>query len=134
MNEERRIGILIVDDDHDARLAVRALLQGAEDFEVVGETGEGAEGLFLARQLEPDIVLLDYQMPFLNGRQVADMLREESPHCRIVAFSGHLDRAPDWADAYFVKDRVSTLHEFLRDLINRDATQRPPTSAGNSKT
>lgn len=131
MNEgPRRLGILIIDDDHDARNAVRALLQGADDFEVVGETGEGAEGLFLARQLEPDVVLLDYQMPFLNGRQVADMLREETPHSRIVAFSGHLDSAPDWADAYFVKDRVSTLPEFLRDLMNQAAPESP--SAGTN--
>ncbi len=124
MNEKgRRVGVLIIDDDHDARLAVRALLQGADDFEVVGDTAEGAEGLFLARQLEPDIVLLDYLMPFLNGRQVADLLREEIPSSRIVAFSGHLDRAPDWADAYFVKDRVASLPEFLRDLIDRAAPE-----------
>ncbi|HEX2240471.1 MAG TPA: response regulator [Actinomycetota bacterium] len=117
----RRIGVLIIDDDDDARVAVRALLQSSDDFDIVGETGEGAEGLFLARQLEPDLVLLDYMMPFLNGRQVADLLREQTPGSRIVAFSGHLDRAPDWADAYFVKDRVATLPEFLRDVMDRAA-------------
>lgn len=117
----RRIGVLIIDDDDDARVAVRALLQSSDDFDVVGETSEGAEGLFLARQLEPDLVLLDYMMPFLNGRQVADLLREQTPGSRIVAFSGHLDRAPDWADAYFVKDRVATLPEFLRDVMDRAA-------------
>jgi CheY-like chemotaxis protein len=65
--------ILIVDDDHRFRGIARRLLE-SEGFQVVGEAGDGAGALAAARELEPDVVLLDVQLPDLDGLEVAERL------------------------------------------------------------
>jgi DNA-binding NarL/FixJ family response regulator len=65
--------ILIVDDDNRFRAIARALLE-AEGFDVVGEAGDGRSALTVARELEPEIVLLDIQLPDVDGLEVAQRL------------------------------------------------------------
>jgi DNA-binding NarL/FixJ family response regulator len=65
--------VLIVDDHADFRLFARALLQ-AEGFEVVGEAHDGASALAMARSLKPALVLLDVQLPDLDGFAVCEQL------------------------------------------------------------
>lgn len=65
--------VLIVDDHSGFRLTARALLE-AEGFEVVGEAESGVTGLRAARQLQPDVVLLDVQLPDFDGFEVASRL------------------------------------------------------------
>jgi DNA-binding NarL/FixJ family response regulator len=65
--------VLIVDDHPSFRLTARALLE-AEGFEVVGEAENGKSALELARKLRPDVLLLDVQLPDLDGFEVADNL------------------------------------------------------------
>ena len=62
-----KIRTLIVDDEPLARRGIRAHLAGAADFEVVAECGDGREAVRLIRELEPDLVFLDVQMPELDG-------------------------------------------------------------------
>jgi DNA-binding NarL/FixJ family response regulator len=66
--------ILIVDDHPSFRASARALLE-AEGYEVVGEASDGASALEIARVLRPDVVLLDVQLPDIDGFAVADQLR-----------------------------------------------------------
>jgi DNA-binding NarL/FixJ family response regulator len=61
------IRILLVDDQPLIRSGIRALLDSEDDIEVVGEAADGQAGLALARQLSPDIVLMDVQMPIMDG-------------------------------------------------------------------
>jgi DNA-binding NarL/FixJ family response regulator len=76
--------VLIVDDHATFRSSARALLE-SEGFSVIGEAGSGAEALARARELLPDIVLLDVQLPDLDGFQVADELaKEEHPPAVIL--------------------------------------------------
>jgi DNA-binding NarL/FixJ family response regulator len=65
--------VLIVDDHDGFRAFARALLQ-SEGFEVVGEAEDGASALRAAEQLDPEVVLLDVQLPDLDGFQVAEQL------------------------------------------------------------
>ena len=83
--------VLIV-DDHDAfRSRARRLLE-AEGFDVVGEAADGASGLAAARRLEPDVVLLDLQLPDTTGFAVAQELTGEDPAApAIVITSTHDD-------------------------------------------
>jgi DNA-binding NarL/FixJ family response regulator len=67
------MSVLIVDDHPSFRASARRLLE-AEGFEVVGEAGDGHAAIAAAEQLKPDLVLLDVQLPDLNGFEVAERL------------------------------------------------------------
>jgi DNA-binding NarL/FixJ family response regulator len=78
--------VLIVDDHPSFRATARAVLE-AEGYEVVGEAQSGVEGLRLARELHPDIVLLDVQLPDFDGFEVASRLLKDDLGVRIVITS-----------------------------------------------
>lgn len=58
-------------------------------FEIVGEAGDGRQALALARTLQPDVVLMDIDMPHLSGLAVTDLLRQELPHIKVLVLSMH---------------------------------------------
>ena len=78
--------VLIVDDHPGFRSAARALLEDA-GFEIVGEAGDGSSAIAAARELRPEIVLLDIQLPDLDGFAVAERLDEEGLPAAIVLTS-----------------------------------------------
>jgi DNA-binding NarL/FixJ family response regulator len=67
------MSVLIVDDHPSFRASARRLLE-AEGFDVIGEAGDGHAGIAAAQQLQPDLVLLDVQLPDINGFEVAARL------------------------------------------------------------
>ena len=83
------IRIVITDDHAVFRSGLRALLEREEDFEIVGETGSGAEAIQLAEQLSFDILLLDISMPDLSGPRVAEALLERLPSLAIIILTMH---------------------------------------------
>jgi CheY-like chemotaxis protein len=102
--------ILIVDDFATFRASARGLLE-AEGFVVVGEAENGVDAVRLARDLEPEVVLLDVHLPDLNGFEVAERLRElESPPIVILTSSRDDYRslvASSSARAFLRKDELS---------------------------
>jgi DNA-binding NarL/FixJ family response regulator len=81
-------------DDHPIVLAgLKALVDADPDFEVVGEARDGRSALRLAKQLLPDVVVLDISMPEMNGIEVATVLLAERPECRVLVLTVHEDRA-----------------------------------------
>ena len=105
-----RTTVLIVDDHASFRAAARRMLE-ADGFEVVGEAGDAASGLRLARDLSPDLVLLDVVLPDLSGFEVADRLADEPPAVVLVSSRDRADfgrRLRDSPALGFVsKDRLS---------------------------
>jgi diguanylate cyclase (GGDEF)-like protein/PAS domain S-box-containing protein len=103
----RRHRVLLVDDDASLRTLMRLLLE--DDFEVVGETGDGREAVALARHLRPDVVLLDLALPGIGGLEALPMLRAVAPDSKVVVLSGldpgaYADAARRrGADAYHAK-------------------------------
>jgi DNA-binding NarL/FixJ family response regulator len=77
---------LIVDDHEPFRSIARSLLE-LDGFDVVAEAGDGVSGLALARQLEPDLVLLDVHLGDMSGLDVAERLAEERPETAVVLVS-----------------------------------------------
>jgi DNA-binding NarL/FixJ family response regulator len=86
------ITILIVDDHPVIRKGMDDLLAKALDIEIVGETGDGDEALQMARELKPDVMLLDMQIQGLSGIEVAKTLQNEGSSVRVLGVSGHNDR------------------------------------------
>lgn len=78
------IRILLVDDHTLFRSGIKALLSRQPDFEVIGEAGDGLEGVKRAVSLKPDLVLLDLHMPGISGREAVQLIVEEAPQTRVV--------------------------------------------------
>lgn len=78
------IRILLVDDHTLFRSGIRLLLQRNTDFAVVGEASDGLEGVKRARELKPDIVLLDLHMPGISGLEAIQLILQDAPDCQVV--------------------------------------------------
>src|SRR4028118_2092796 len=76
--------ILLADDHRMFRQGLREVIERKTDFEVVGEAGTGREAIAMIEALRPDIVLLDIQMPELNGVTVAQQVARTHPDVKIV--------------------------------------------------
>jgi DNA-binding NarL/FixJ family response regulator len=87
------IRVLIADDHTLVRQGIRALLEHSDDVTVVAEAGDGITALALAREHNPDVLVLDIGMPNLSGIQALERLRRESPQMRVVFLSMHSDEA-----------------------------------------
>ena len=86
------IRVLLVDDEELVRFGLRTVLEAAGDFEVVGEAGNGAEGVRAARELTPDVVLVDIRMPVLDGLAATrQILAQPDPPQVAVLTTFHVD-------------------------------------------
>jgi len=84
--------ILIVDDHALFREGLRLLIARNDNLQVVGEAGDGRTAVQLARELLPDLVVMDIGMPELNGIEATRQIRQETPSVRVIALSQHADR------------------------------------------
>lgn len=87
------IRILVADDHAVVRQGLRMFLGLDPEFEIVGEAGDGAEALALARQSRPDVVLMDLLMPVMDGIEVTGIIRRELPDTEIIALTSVLEDA-----------------------------------------
>lgn len=91
--------VLIVDDEQPARDRLRQILDDEDDFEVVGEAGNGQEAVALATELEPDIVLLDIRMPGMDGIEAAHHMNRMDPQPAVVFTTAYDEYAIDAFEA-----------------------------------
>ena len=84
--------ILIVDDNSSFRHAACELFGRLPDFEVCGEGGNGQEAIAKAKELHPDLIVLDISMPLMNGLEAARILRQIMPDMPIILSSVAVDR------------------------------------------
>lgn len=108
--ESRRIGVLVVDDHPLFREGISRVLEREEDIRIVGEVEEGARALQAARSLRPTVIIMDVNLPQINGIQLTRDLRSELPDTAVVVVSAHSDESQRLhalragASAYFSKD------------------------------
>jgi two-component system nitrate/nitrite response regulator NarL len=93
-----KIRVLLVDDHTLFRSGVKSLLQRTEDFEVVGEAGDGLEGIKRVRSLKPDVALIDLHMPGVSGLEAVKVIVEEMPEVKVLMLTVSED-AQDLIDA-----------------------------------
>lgn len=107
---QRKIQILIVDDHPVFRQGLRDVLASEGDFQVVGEAGDGEQALRLTLDLAPDVVVMDVNIPGLNGLQVTRRLQQERAASRVLMLTAYDDAEQVFhairagANGYFPKD------------------------------
>lgn len=102
-------------DDHAIfRAGTRATLESDPGIKVIGEAQDGVEALHMVRALQPDVLLLDVEMPKMSGVEVARQLRKEEAPVRLLALSAYNDREyvygllDNGASGYLLKDEAET--------------------------
>lgn len=97
MSPPSDVRVLVVDDHRPFREGLIRLLDLVDGVEFVGEAADGAEALVRARQLQPDVVLMDLSMPGLGGVEATRLLREEAPHIGVLVLTMSEDDASVFA-------------------------------------
>jgi DNA-binding NarL/FixJ family response regulator len=87
----KKLRILLADDHKIVREGLQLLIDGQPDMKVVGEAGTGKEVIRAARELDPDVVVMDLSMPEMNGLQATQALKAEKPGMNVIALTVHED-------------------------------------------
>jgi two-component system NarL family response regulator len=113
-----KIRILLADDHSLFRKGIAAVLNNQPDMEVIGEASDGLEAVILARNLHPDVILMDVTMPGTDGIEATRLIKQEQPDVRIIMLTVHdehgnlFDAIRYGAQGYLLK----TIRE--RELVN----------------
>jgi DNA-binding NarL/FixJ family response regulator len=111
--------ILIADDSERVRTIVRRALERDTDFTVCGEAVDGLEAVTKAKELLPDLILLDVRMPHLTGLEVAGILRNAHPNVRIIMLTMYADEVNRTITSLFGVDSVFPKSEGVTKLIEQ---------------
>lgn len=136
MNPNAPTRILLVDDHELFREGLAGLVNGQPDLTVVGQAGDGLEALTLARDLQPDLIVMDINMPICDGLEATRLIREALPQVRIVMLTVHdkdeklFAAIRAGANGYLLKDTNAAdfLHG-VRGALGGEATLPPKLAA-----
>jgi len=92
VSAKHKIKVLVVDDHPVVRKGLQSCLARHDSVKVVGEASDGDEALRKARELTPDLILMDISMPRMNGLAVTELLRKESPRTKVLVLSVHSNK------------------------------------------
>lgn len=105
--------ILLAEDHRILREGLRAILAGEPDMRLVGEAGDGREAIRFARQLKPDVVILDLSMPRMDGLTALAGIKRVAPEARVLVMTAHraeeyvLRAVVEGASGYLLKDAAA---------------------------
>jgi two-component system response regulator DegU len=132
MSQTNHVNILLIDDHKIFREGVKRVVEMEENFSVVGEGGDGTEALALVMELQPDVILMDINMPNMNGVEATEAILKRSPHSKIIILSIHDEEAyvyktlQSGASGYLLKEMdVDALIEAIRVVSQGGAYVHP---------
>ena len=138
MNEPARSRVLLADDHQLVRGGLRALLERQPGLEVVGEAGDGRKAVWAARDLRPDLVVMDVEMPGLNGIEATRQIVSEVGGVRVLCLSMHgsarfVEAAFEaGASGYLLKDSATEELSLAVDTVLAGRTYVSPAIAGEA--
>jgi DNA-binding NarL/FixJ family response regulator len=131
------VRVLLVDDEELVRFGLRTVLEASRDFEVVGEAGDGAAGVKAAKELKPDVVLIDVRMPVMDGLTATkQILAQPDPPQVAVLTTFHVDdyvyaALAAGAAGFLLKDTPPReIAAAVRAVADGTATLSPKVTAG----
>jgi len=131
----KTVTIVLADDHRIVRQGFRALLECLPDFDIVGEADDGLQAIRLVEQLKPDVLVVDFAMPGLDGISVTQQVRRRCPGTRVVMLSMHRNEAYVFAalskgvQAYVLKESsANDLVKAIREVIAGRRWLSPPLS------
>lgn len=127
-----KIKVMIADDHAMVRQGLKTIIELEDDIEVVAQASNGEQAVSLARTEKPDIILMDINMPVLNGLQAIKILKEENSDCKIIVLTLHQDREYLFrtiqlgCEGYVLKDAESSvLIEAIRNVYKNQTYIQP---------
>ncbi len=105
-----KIKILMVEDHKLLRVGLKAIFEEFPTLEVIGEAEDGAQAVKLARELKPDIILMDIGLPVMNGIEATRRIKESNPEIKVIILTSHtlenevMESLAAGANAYAMKD------------------------------
>jgi DNA-binding NarL/FixJ family response regulator len=128
----KKISVLLAEDHTMVRQGLRALLGAEPDLEVVGEAANGHQAIQMARDLRPDVIIVDIGMPLLNGLEATRQIIHENNQSRLLVLSGYADDeyvrqlAEAGASGYLVKQTAAQeLIKAVREVAKGNAYFSP---------
>ncbi|MFS1514106.1 response regulator transcription factor [Chengkuizengella sp. SCS-71B] len=119
------IKVLIVDDHEMVRIGLSAVLSTEEDIEIIGEASNGEEGIRLAQNYDPDVVLMDLVMEEMDGIETTKKLLKLKPECKVIVLTSYLDDEKVYpvieagAFSYLLKtSRATEIAQAIRSAMN----------------
>jgi len=114
-NDRKEITIILVDDIPETRENIKKLLAFEPDFKVVGSAGTGREGVDLAKETQPDIIIMDINMPDMDGLQATNLINKSVPTAAVIIMS-----VQDDAD-YMRRAMLAGARDFLTKPVDMDS-------------
>jgi DNA-binding NarL/FixJ family response regulator len=125
--EPSTLRVLVVDDHELTRLTLKLALAGQENIQIVGLASNGKEALEMVKRYHPDVIVLDLQMPVMDGWSASNQIKKIAPNTRIIAYSSVEDtkiqetREMGRLDAFCRKDVPTTELIALVKQLGQDA-------------
>lgn len=117
--------VVLADDHPFMRVGIRNILKKTGDIYVIGEASDGYEAIWMTQELEPDILLLDMEMPGMYGLEVTQELQKSGCNIPVLAISAHDEKhyiigmLQNGAAGYIVKDEIpETIISAIRSIVN----------------
>jgi DNA-binding NarL/FixJ family response regulator len=126
------INLLLVDDHAVLRDGLKTIIESEDDINVIGEAVSGSDALNKVRELTPDIILMDINLPGMNGVEVTRILKQQYPHIKVLILTMHsheeyfMSAIKEGADGYLLKDAPSDqVVEAVRTVFHGESVIHP---------